>query len=52
MTLVPEGSYRLEAQLAATASFKPVERPGKVLDAGQADIDVLPVTTEAEEELV
>ena len=27
MTLVPEGNYRLEAQLAAIASFKLVERP-------------------------
>ncbi len=27
MTLVPAGNYRLEAQLAAIASFKLVERP-------------------------
>ena len=29
MTLVPQGNYRLEAQLAAIASFKLIERPGE-----------------------
>ena len=35
--LVPEGSYRLEAQLAAIASFKLVERPGGVPDIDEVE---------------
>lgn len=37
MKLVPEGSYRLEAQLAAIASFKLVERPGSVPDISEVE---------------
>ena len=37
MKLVPEGSYRLEAQLAAIASFKLVERPGGVPDIDEVE---------------
>ena len=35
MTLVPEGNYRLEAQLAAIASFRLVERPNGVSDISE-----------------
>jgi Cft2 family RNA processing exonuclease len=50
MTLIPTGDYRLEAQLAAIASFKLVERPGGVPDTSEAE----GVSAEAEnqEELV
>ena len=51
MTLVPEGNYRLEAQLAAIASFKLVERPGRV-SGDETDADSPPETAESQEELV
>jgi Cft2 family RNA processing exonuclease len=37
MTLVPAGNYRLEAQLAAIASFKLVERPDGVPDTNEVE---------------
>lgn len=37
MSLVPEGSYRLEATLAAIAKLKLVERPGDVNDTHEAE---------------
>ncbi len=52
MTLVPEGNYRLEAQLAAIASFKLVERPSHASKAGTTDSDSLPVAAESQEQLV
>ena len=51
MTLVPEGNYRLEAQLAAIASFKLVERPGSV-SGDDTDADLSPGTAESQEQLV
>ena len=51
MKLVPEGNYRLEAQLAAIASFKLVERPNDV-SGDEADADSPPETAESQEALV
>ena len=51
MTLVPQGNYRLEAQLAAIASFKLVERPGRVA-GDETDADSSPGTAESQEALV
>jgi len=52
MTLVPAGNYRLEAQLAAIASFKLFERPGTVPSNSKTDADSSPVAAESQEELV
>lgn len=51
MTLVPQGNYRLEAQLAAIASFKLVERPGRV-SGDETSADSPPGTAEGQEALV
>ena len=50
MSLIPEGSYRLEATLAAIAKLKLVERPGGVSDTRGAE-DVA-AEAESQEELV
>ena len=36
-TLIPEGRYRLEAQMAAIATFKLIERPGGVPDISEVE---------------
>lgn len=51
MTLVPEGNYRLEAQLAAIASFKLVERPNHVFDDKETDVHSFPEAAESQEQL-
>ena len=43
---------RLEAQLAAIASFKLVERPSNVPDAKDPNVDSSPVAAEIQEQLV
>ena len=52
MTLVPEGNYRLEAQLAAIASFKLIERPGNVSSINEIDLESFPEAAESQEPLV
>lgn len=48
MTLVPEGSYRLEATLAAIAKLKLIERPGGLPDTEEAkDVSAEAETQEA-----
>ncbi len=48
MSLFPEGSYRLEATLAAIAKLKLIERPGGVPDIQEAeDVSAEPETQEA-----
>ena len=50
MTLVPEGNYRLEAQLAAIASFKLVERANHVFSDEETDVRSLPEAAESQEQ--
>ena len=50
MTLVPEGNYRLEAQLAAIASFKLVERPNHVSSDKETGVRSLPEVAESQEQ--
>ncbi len=52
MTLVSEGNYRLEAQLAAIASFKLVERPGNIPDVEEPDLVSSSVAAESQAQLV
>lgn len=52
MTLVPAGNYRLEAQLAAIASFKLVERPSNAAGNDEPDSESSPESAESQELLV
>ncbi len=51
MSLFPEGSYRLEAHLAAIAKLKLIERPRGVPDIQEADLESLSEVTESQEAL-
>ncbi len=52
MSLFPEGSYRLEATLAAIAKLKLVERPRGVPDIQEVDLEASSKVTETQEALV